>query len=65
VDAESLNWQTYKARAFTKYLALSLPQLLSLQWGKRYVVNGVVVVFDKLNYELPYKGQVEVIGYTA
>jgi len=65
VYKEFLNWQTYKARAFTKYLALSLPQLLALQWGKRYMINGVVVIFDTLNYELPYCGQVEAIGFTA
>ena len=65
VYSEFLNWQTYKARAFTKYLALSLLQLLALQWGKRYMINGVVVIFDKLNYELPYSGQIEAIGCTA
>jgi len=63
--SEFLNWQTYKARTFTKHLALSLVQLLALQWGKRYMINGMMVIFDKLNYELPYRGQVEAIGYTA
>jgi hypothetical protein len=65
VYSEMLNWQTYRARPFTKYLALSLTQLIALQWGKRYMINGVVVIFDKLNYELPYSGQIEATGYTA
>jgi len=65
VYSELLNWQTYRARAFTKYLALSLPQLIALQWGKRYMINGVVVIFDKLNYELPFQGQLEAIGFTG
>lgn len=60
-----LNWQTYRARAFTKYIELSLVQLLALQWGKRYNIDGIEVILDKINSELPHYGTVKVKGYTA
>jgi hypothetical protein len=60
-----LNWQTYRARAFTKYIELSLIQLVALQWGKRYNIDGIEVILDKINYELPHKGSVKIEGFTA
>src|SRR5665647_91074 len=65
VYLEFLNWQTYRAREFTKYIQLSLLKLLALQWGKRYMINGSVVILDTINYDLPYTGTVEVSGFTA
>ena len=64
VYLEFINWQTYRARGFTKYIQLSLLQLLALQWGKRYMINGTVVILDKINYDLPYTGTVEISGFS-
>lgn len=63
--SEFLNWQTYRARAFTKYIELSIIQLLALQWGKRYNIDGIEVIFDKINFELPHKGTVKIEGFTS
>jgi len=65
VYLEFINWQTYRARGFTKYIQLSLLQLLALQWGKRYMINGSVLILDTINYDLPFSGTVEVSGFTA
>ena len=65
VYAEFLNWKTYRAREFTKYIELSLNDVVALQWGKRYVIDGVVVILNKINYELPYCGIVELDGFTG
>lgn len=62
---EFLNWQTYRARSFTKYIELSLTQLLSLQWGKRYNIDGIEIILDKINFELPHKGTVKIEGYIS
>ena len=63
--SEYLNWKAYRARPFTKYIELTMAQVLTLQWGKRYVINGVLVILDTINYELPYWGVVEVKGFTG
>ena len=60
-----LSWQTYRARPFTKYISLSLSQVLALQWGKRYNINGTEVILDKINFELPHYGTVKIDGYTS
>ena len=60
-----LIWKSLRARPFTKYIQLTLPQLISLQWDKRYCISGIWVILDKINYELPYKGVVKIEGYTA
>ena len=65
VYSEFLNWQTYRARAFTKYIELSLLQLILLQWGKRYSINGIAVILNIIRYDLPYRGKVEIEGFTA
>ena len=58
-------WKSSVARPFTKYIQLTLPQLLSLQWNKRYMISGIRVILDKINYELPFTGIVKVEGFTA
>lgn len=58
-------WKSTTARGFTKYIQLTLTQLMSLQWGKRYFISGVRVVLEKINYEVPFTGIVKVDGYTA
>jgi hypothetical protein len=65
LHSDFLQWQTYRARPFTKYIELTLPELLALQWGKRYTINGIVIILDKISFELPYAGKVEVEGYTG
>ena len=65
VYADFINWQTYRARPFTKYIELTMAEVLNLQWSKRYVINGIVVILDTINYELPYYGVVEVKGFTG
>ncbi|MEI7844717.1 MAG: hypothetical protein WCK35_02835 [Chloroflexota bacterium] len=58
-------WKSTTARGFTKYIQLTLPQLMALQWGKRYFISGVRVVLEKINYDVPFTGIVKVDGYTA
>lgn len=65
VYKDYLNWQTYRMRGFTKYIELSLAELVSLQWGKRYVINGVAIILEVINYDLPYQGVVEIRGFTG
>jgi hypothetical protein len=65
VYAEYLSWKTAGAREFTKFIQMTLPELLALEWGKRYFVNGVKVVLSKINYELPFTGIVQVEGYVV
>ncbi len=60
-----LDWQTYRARSFTKYIQLTLTQVLALQWGKRYNINGIEIILDKINFELPHHGTVKIEGYTS
>jgi len=60
-----ITWKTLYARACTKYIQLTLPQLIALQWGKRYFIGGIRVVLEKINYEVPFTGIVKVGGYTA
>ena len=63
--SEFLNWQTFRARGFNKYVELSLVQLCALEWGRRYMISGVQVIFSKISYDLPYDGKVMVEGFTA
>ncbi len=65
VYSEFLIWQSYQARPFTKYISLTLPELISLQWGKRYLINGVRVILDKIHFDLPYDGKVKIEGFTG
>jgi len=63
---EYLTWKTLSsARTFTKYVRLTLPQLLSLSWSKRYVISGVMVILSKINYDLPFTGVVKIEGYVV
>ena len=61
-----LQWKTstFSTKAFTKYIRLTLPPLLSLRWAKRYFIGGVQVILDKINYEHPFTGIVKVDGFT-
>ncbi len=59
-----LNWH-YQARAWKKYFRMSLQEVINLQWNKRYVVNGIPIILDKIKFDLPYNGIIEVDGYTA
>jgi len=65
VYSEFLNWKGYRARAFTKYIELTLAQVLSLRWDKTYVVDGVEIILDKINFEIPHYGTVRIDGYTG
>ena len=65
VFEDYITWKTLYARSFTKYIQLTLPDLIALQWGKRYFIGGIRVVLEKINYELPWTGIVKVEGYTA
>ena len=65
VYSEFLNWQTYRAREFTKYIQLSLNKVVALEWNKRYILGGIVIILSKINYELPYYGIVEINGFTG
>src|SRR5665647_1168025 len=60
-----LEWKAYRARAFTKYIQLTLVEVLSLRFDKKYVVDGNEVIMDKIYFELPHKGIVKIEGFTA
>jgi hypothetical protein len=65
VYSDFLNWKAYRARSFTKYIQLTLPEALSLQWDKKYVIGDITVILDKINFELPYTGMVKTEGFTV
>ena len=60
-----LEWKAYRARAFTKYIQLTLVEVLSLRFDKKYVIDGIEIILDKINYELPHKGTVKIEGFTS
>ena len=60
-----LNWKAYRARGFSKYVELSITEVLNLRFDKKYVIGGVEVILDKINFELPHKGVVKIEGYTV
>jgi hypothetical protein len=62
---EFLNWKGYRARSFTKYIQLTLPQVLALRWDTRYAVDGITFILDKINFDLPFQGTVKITGYTV
>ena len=64
VYADWLNWH-YQARAWKKYFRMSLQEVINLQWNKRYIVNGIPIIFDKISFDLPYNDIIEAEGYTA
>src|SRR5665647_427133 len=64
VYKEFLNWKAFKARGFNKYIELTLPQVLALRWDKKYNINGIEVILDKINFELPHYGTVKIEGFT-
>ncbi len=61
---EFLRWKTSDARTCLKYIALTLPQVIALSNRKTYIINGVRIVIDKINYELPHRGTVKIEAYT-
>jgi hypothetical protein len=65
VYSEFFNWKAYSARGFTKYVMLSLQEVIALEFETRYVVNGVEIILDKVNFELPHYGVVKLEGYTV
>lgn len=65
VYSEFIDWQTYRSRPFDKYFELTLKQLIALQWGKRYMIGNLIVIFDTMNYELPFRGTVQLKGFTG
>jgi hypothetical protein len=65
IYADLINWQTYRARGFTKYVQLTIPEVLSLRWDKKYVISGIEVILDKINFELPHYGIVKIEGFTS
>ena len=60
-----LEWKAYRARAFTKYIELSLPEVLNLRFDKKYVIDGIEVILDIINFELPHRGVVKIDGFTS
>ncbi len=65
VYKDFLNWKAFKARGFTKFIELTLPQVLALRWDKKYNIDGIEVILDKINFELPHYGMVKIEGFTA
>lgn len=64
VYSDWLAWRA-NARSFTKYIMLSLSELVQLSWRKRYVVSGIQIMLDKIKYDIPHRGMVKIEGYTA
>lgn len=65
VYKEFINWKTYRARECTKYLKLSLIEVVQLQWRKRYVISGIPILLNQVSFEVPFTGIVKVNGFTA
>jgi hypothetical protein len=65
VYSEFLDWKAYTARGFTKYLMLTLQQVIAMEFDTRYVINGIEVILDKVNFELPHYGIVKLEGFTV
>jgi len=65
VYKDFLNWKAFKARGFTKYIELTLSQLLALRWDKKYNIDGIEVILDKISFELPHYGTVKIEGFTG
>ena len=65
VYSEFLNWKGYRARRFTKYIQLTLPEVLLLRWDRKYVIDGTEIILDKINFELPHYGTMKIEGYTG
>jgi hypothetical protein len=62
---EWVNSKAYKKREVTKYLLLSLAEVVSLQFRKRYLISGVSILLNKVNFDLPYRGIVKINGFTT
>jgi hypothetical protein len=64
-----LTWKVFNARAFTKYALMTLLQAIELKWYKTYVMNGIEIILDKVNFDLPFpefgSGVVKIEGWTA
>ena len=65
IYSEWVQWQTYKARKCTKYLELSMWEVVMLQWYKRYLVNSVALVLSMVSYDLPYNGIVKIEAFSS
>lgn len=65
VYKEFINLKTYRARECTKYLQLSLAEVVALQFRKRYLISGVSILLNKVNFDLPYRGIVKINGFTT
>jgi len=65
VYKDFLNWKAFKARGFTKFIELTLPQVLALRWDKKYNIDGIELILDKINFELPHYGTVKIEGFTG
>jgi hypothetical protein len=63
VYSEYITWKTSRNRGFTKFLSISLQDLIALEWGKRYTISGVKVILSRINYDIPYRGIAQVQGY--
>ncbi|MGD9928887.1 MAG: hypothetical protein AB7U05_02610 [Mangrovibacterium sp.] len=62
---ELITWQTFIKKKIIKYLKLSLSEAVRLNWRRMYIINGVPIVLDKVNMDVPYKGIVKIEGYKA
>ncbi|WP_423126394.1 hypothetical protein [Gaoshiqia sp. Z1-71] len=60
-----MEWKAYHARRFVKYFKMSLKDVVNLKFKKRYVINGIPFILNKINFELSHKGIVKIEGYTA
>ncbi len=65
VYKDFLNWKAFRARGFTKFIELTLPQVLALRWDKKYNIDGIELILDKINFELPHFGTVKIEGFTG
>ena len=65
VYKDFINWKTYLARECTKYLKLTLIEVVQLQWRKRYVISGIPILLNQISFEVPFTGIVKVNGFTA
>ena len=65
VYKDFLNWKAFNAHDFTKFIEQTLPQVLALRWDKKYNIDGIELILDKINFELPHYRTVKIEGFTG
>ncbi|WP_319228342.1 hypothetical protein [Draconibacterium orientale] len=58
-------WKSSRAKPLTKFIEMPIVDAMALRFGKRYRVDEVYLLFDKIALELPYPGYIRIEAYTT